>query len=104
VVPALDTIVECRDGFIAQVPDRRFLYSGQAPQAFRYELLMDAHRRAAEGGVSGATDDAQLVLAAGGRVGVVEGSYTNFKITTYEDFLFASTLVEHQLIADGARW
>jgi 2-C-methyl-D-erythritol 4-phosphate cytidylyltransferase len=104
VVPTLDTIVECRDGLMCQAPDRTFLYSGQAPQAFRYELLVEAHRRASEAGVSGATDDAQIVLAAGARVGVVEGSYANFKITTYEDFLFASTIVEHQRLADGDRW
>ena len=77
---------------------------GQAPQAFRYELLVEAHRRASEAGVAGATDDAQIVLAAGARVGVVEGSYANFKITTYEDFLFASTIVEHQRLAGGDRW
>jgi len=104
VVPTLDTIVEVRDGVIAGIPDRANLYCGQAPQAFRYDLLIEAHRLANESGVDGATDDAQLVLAAGGTVGVVEGSYQNFKITTYEDYLFASRLVEHQRTANGDRW
>jgi 2-C-methyl-D-erythritol 4-phosphate cytidylyltransferase len=96
VVRALDTIVEVRDGFIEQIPDRNYLFNGQSPQAFRYDLLMEAHRRAESDGVNEASDDAQLVLRVGGRVGVVEGSYENFKITTYEDFLFASALVERQ--------
>jgi 2-C-methyl-D-erythritol 4-phosphate cytidylyltransferase len=104
VVRTLDTIVESRDGFISSIPDRTYLYSGQAPQAFRYEQLLEAHRHAAASGVTSATDDAQLVLAAGGRVGVVEGSYTNFKITTYEDFLFASTIVDHQRTGNEDRW
>jgi 2-C-methyl-D-erythritol 4-phosphate cytidylyltransferase len=104
VVRALDTIVEVRDGFIERIPDRTRLYSGQAPQAFRYELLREAHARAAADGVTEATDDAQLVLKVGGRVGVVEGSYANFKITTYEDFLFASCMVEHQRTSDGEQW
>jgi len=104
VVPTLDTIVECRDGLMARVPDRTYLFSGQAPQAFRYDVLAGAHRRAEEAGITTATDDAQLVLAAGGRVGVVEGAYSNFKITTYEDFLFASTLVERARAGDGNRW
>ncbi|MCC6848563.1 MAG: 2-C-methyl-D-erythritol 4-phosphate cytidylyltransferase [Deltaproteobacteria bacterium] len=104
VVPTLDTIVECRDGLMARVPDRTYLFHGQAPQAFRYEVLVEAHRRAAQSDVSGATDDAQLVLAAGGRVGVVEGSYSNFKITTHEDYLFASRLVERERAGDGSRW
>ncbi len=104
VVPTLDTIVECRDGLMARAPDRTYLFHGQAPQAFRYDVLVDAHRRAADSAVTAATDDAQLVLAAGGRVGIVEGSYSNFKITTYEDFLFASTLVERERAGDGGRW
>jgi 2-C-methyl-D-erythritol 4-phosphate cytidylyltransferase len=104
VVRALDTMVESQDGFIARVPERTHLYSGQAPQAFRYEVLTEAHRRAAADSIQDATDDAQLVLRLGGRVGVVEGSYANFKITTYEDFLFASAMVQHLRTTDGARW
>jgi 2-C-methyl-D-erythritol 4-phosphate cytidylyltransferase len=95
-VPTLDTIVEVRDGFIERIPNRAFFYNGQAPQAFRYELLMEAHRKAEAEGITDASDDAQLVLQVGGRVGIVQGSYANFKITTYEDFLFASALVEQQ--------
>jgi 2-C-methyl-D-erythritol 4-phosphate cytidylyltransferase len=104
VVKALDTIVEVKDGFIERIPRRANLYSGQAPQAFRYDLLTEAHRKAREEGINDATDDAQLVLRMGGKVGVVEGSYENFKITTYADFLFASALVEHQRTANGDKW
>jgi 2-C-methyl-D-erythritol 4-phosphate cytidylyltransferase len=104
VVPALDTIVECRDGLMVGVPDRTYLYNGQAPQAFRYEVLAEAHQAAATQGVTAATDDAQLVLRMGGRVGAVKGSYANFKITTYEDFLFATSLFDHQRLAGEERW
>jgi 2-C-methyl-D-erythritol 4-phosphate cytidylyltransferase len=103
VVRALDTVVECRDGFIQNIPDRTHLYNGQSPQAFRYDLLTEAHARAAADGVTGASDDAQLVLRVGGKVGLVEGSYANFKITTYEDFLFATSIVEHQRL-NGDGW
>src|SRR5262249_4830501 len=104
VVRTLDTIVETRDGFIVHVPDRTNLHNGQAPQAFQYDVLVEAHRRAAADGVNEASDDAQLVLRIGGRVGVVEGSYTNFKITTYEDFLLATSVVEHERGSGGERW
>jgi 2-C-methyl-D-erythritol 4-phosphate cytidylyltransferase len=104
VVRALDTIVESRDGVVVRIPDRAHLYQGQAPQAFRYDLLVAAHRRAVAEGIQEASDDAQLVLRLGERVGVVEGSYTNFKITTYEDFLFASSLLEHRRAEDGDGW
>jgi 2-C-methyl-D-erythritol 4-phosphate cytidylyltransferase len=104
VVRTLDTIVETRDGFMVHVPDRTNLHNGQAPQAFQYDVLVEAHRRAVADGVNEASDDAQLVLRIGGRVGVVEGAYTNFKITTYEDFLLATSVVEHERGSGGERW
>ena len=103
-VRALDTIVESRDGLIAHIPDRANLHSGQSPQAFRYDLLVEAHQKAGADGITDATDDAQLVLRTGGQVGVVEGSYANFKITTYQDFLFATSLVERERPSDGEGW
>jgi 2-C-methyl-D-erythritol 4-phosphate cytidylyltransferase len=104
VVRTLDTIVECRDGLMVGVRERTHLYNGQAPQAFRYDVLVEAHRAATAAGISEATDDAQLVLGLGKPVGAVEGSYANFKITTHEDFLFAAGLLEHQRPAREDPW
>src|SRR5436305_54355 len=81
VVRAHDTILERHDGVITSIPERTHLYQGQAPQAFRYDLLTEAHRKALADGVTEASDDAQLVMRIGGTVGMVEGSYANFKIT-----------------------
>ena len=94
VVPTLDTIVEERDGFLVQIPDRTHLRNGQAPQAFRYDVLVHAHEEARRLGTTNATDDAQLVLASGGRVAAVEGSFEGFKITTDIDLLFAQQVLE----------
>jgi 2-C-methyl-D-erythritol 4-phosphate cytidylyltransferase len=94
VVPTLDTIVEERDGFIVNIPDRTHLRNGQAPQTFRYEVLMQAHEHARAVGTAGATDDAQLVLANGGQVRAVEGSFEGFKVTTNIDLLFAQQVLE----------
>jgi 2-C-methyl-D-erythritol 4-phosphate cytidylyltransferase len=94
VVPTLDTIVEERDGFIVSIPDRTGLRTGYAPQAFRYETLTRAHKHAREAGIEGATDDAQLVLAIGGQVRCVDGTFEGFKVTTYVDWLFAQQVLE----------
>jgi 2-C-methyl-D-erythritol 4-phosphate cytidylyltransferase len=94
VVPTLDTIVEERDGFIVRIPDRTNLRNGFAPQAFRYDLLVRAHEHARASGMDAATDDAQLVLAIGGKVRCVEGSFEGFKVTTYVDWLFAQQVLE----------
>jgi len=94
VVPTLDTIVEERDGFIVDIPDRTGLRTGYAPQAFRYETLTRAHKHAHDAGIEGATDDAQLVLAIGGQVRCVDGTFEGFKVTTYVDWLFAQQVLE----------
>lgn len=94
VVPTLDTIVEERDGFIVNIPDRTHLRNGHAPQTFRYDVLVKAHEFAAANGLEGATDDAQLVLASGGKVAAVEGSFEGFKVTTTIDWLFAQQVLE----------
>lgn len=93
VVPTLDTIIEERDGFIVNVPDRTHLRNGHAPQAFRYEVLLQAHEFARQNHIEAATDDAQLVLARGGQVRCVEGSFEGFKVTTYVDWLFAQQVL-----------
>ena len=94
VVPTLDTIVEERDGFIVGIPERTQLRNGQAPQAFRYEVLMHAHEVARRSGTTGATDDAQLVEAAGHPCVVVDGSPHNLKITTAPDLAIASAILK----------
>jgi len=94
VVPTLDTIVEEHDGFIVNIPDRTHLRNGQAPQTFRYEVLVRAHEHARAVGTQGATDDAQLVLASGGQVRAVEGTFEGFKVTTNIDLLFAERVLE----------
>jgi 2-C-methyl-D-erythritol 4-phosphate cytidylyltransferase len=94
VVPTLDTIVEEQDGFIVNIPDRTHLRNGHAPQAFRYEVLASAHEHARAEGIHEATDDAQLVLANGGQVRAVDGSFEGFKVTTNIDWLFAQQVLE----------
>lgn len=94
VVPTLDTIVEERDGFIVNIPDRTRLRNGQAPQTFRYEVLVQAHEHARVVGTKEATDDAQLVLASGGQVRAIEGTFEGFKVTTNIDLLFAQQVLE----------
>ena len=94
VVPTLDTIVEERDGFLVQIPDRTHLRNGQAPQAFRYDVLVHAHEEARRLGTTNATDDAQLVLAIGEKVRCIDGTFEGFKVTTYVDWLFAQQVLE----------
>jgi 2-C-methyl-D-erythritol 4-phosphate cytidylyltransferase len=90
--PVKDTIKRSgASGFIEETLDRDGLWSIQTPQAFRYQLIMEAHRKAAEEGFVG-TDDAVLVERLNQKVQIVPCSYFNIKITTREDLVFAEAI------------
>lgn len=91
-VPAKDTIKQAdRDDFVEKTVDRNSLWYIQTPQAFQYELIMKAHRKAAEDGFDG-TDDAVLAERMGLKVKLIMGSYYNIKITTREDLIIAEAI------------
>ena len=79
-------------GIVAQTLDRSRLRVVQTPQAFAFDLILDAHRRAAAAGLESFTDDAALAEWAGHRVGVFDGETGNVKVTTNEDFVRAEIL------------
>ena len=90
-VPVHDTIKQV-DSFqtVTATLDRATLVAVQTPQGFRAAALRRAH---AADGTDGATDDAALVEATGGRVRVVPGDPGNLKITTLEDLALAERLL-----------
>ncbi|MGA2293271.1 bifunctional 2-C-methyl-D-erythritol 4-phosphate cytidylyltransferase/2-C-methyl-D-erythritol 2,4-cyclodiphosphate synthase [Bradyrhizobium sp.] len=75
------------DGNVLATPDRARLRIAQTPQAFRFEAILDAHRRAARERRSDFTDDAALAEWAGLTVATFEGDPANMKLTTPEDFV-----------------
>jgi len=91
--PVKDTVKLAEsDGFVSGTLPRERLWLVQTPQAFRYDLILGAHRRAREDMFTGA-DDAGLVERLGLPVKIVPGSYENIKITTPEDLVVAAALL-----------
>ncbi len=87
VAPVVDTIKVVDDnGHVAATPDRARLRIAQTPQAFRFDVILAAHRRAAAEGRDDFTDDAALAEWAGLTVATFEGDPANMKLTTPEDF------------------
>jgi 2-C-methyl-D-erythritol 4-phosphate cytidylyltransferase/2-C-methyl-D-erythritol 2,4-cyclodiphosphate synthase len=87
-IPVADTIKIVDDtGNVEATPERARLRIAQTPQAFRYDVILDAHRRAARDGRSDFTDDAALAEWAGLTVATFEGDPANMKLTTPEDFV-----------------
>ncbi|MCW2494222.1 2-C-methyl-D-erythritol 4-phosphate cytidylyltransferase [Jatrophihabitans sp.] len=88
-LPVTDTIKRVDgEGVVTGTVDRADLMAVQTPQGFRRSVLLAAHA----GGAAGATDDAALVEAMGGRVVVVAGSPEAFKITTAWDLMLAEAV------------
>lgn len=68
----------------------------QTPQAFRYELLMEAAQRAKADGFLG-TDEAMLVERMGHPVQIVESTYDNVKMTTPDDLIYGKAILASRL-------
>ncbi len=80
--PVSDTLKRVEAGRIAATVSRAGLYRAQTPQAFRFDVLLSAHRASTDE----ATDDAALLEAAGLAVAIVPGDEDNIKLTLPADF------------------
>jgi 2-C-methyl-D-erythritol 4-phosphate cytidylyltransferase/2-C-methyl-D-erythritol 2,4-cyclodiphosphate synthase len=93
--PIADTLKRVVRGVITETVSRSGLFRAQTPQAFRFASLLAAHQAA----LTGATDDASLLEAAGETVEVVPGSDDNIKLTYPEDLVRLERIMTVPLIA-----
>ena len=91
--PLKETVKIVSNGVVVETPERSKLWITQTPQAFRKELIVEAHRKAVESGFTG-TDDCMLVERLGYPVHVIEGSDTNIKVTTQTDLALAKAILK----------
>src|SRR5262245_40235151 len=97
-IPVTDTIKLIGDtGSIEATPERARLRIAQTPQSFRFDVILEAHRRAAKEGRSDFTDDAAIAEWAGLTVATFEGDVANMKLTTPEDFVREEARLAAQL-------
>lgn len=92
-VPVADTLKLVASGFIQKTVPRDGLYRAQTPQAFDFRTLITTHRA----GITGATDDASLLEAAGIPISIVPGSDTNIKLTYPDDMQRLEAIVNPPL-------
>lgn len=93
-VPAVlvkDTIkLADKNDFVDKTLDRSFIWAVQTPQGFRADIIRNAYNQ----DIKGSTDDAFLVEKMGGKIKIVEGRYSNIKITTPEDLVLAKEILK----------
>lgn len=90
--PVADTVKRATDSFVMATIDRSDLFLAQTPQVFGYDLILKAHREAAENGLV-VTDDAGLIEKGGFKVRIVEPKELNIKVTSREDLLIVETIL-----------
>ncbi len=94
VTPAVDTIVVSADGkCISNIPNRAEMYQGQTPQSFRINLLKELYHSLSDEEKAILTDACKICVVRNHPVYLVEGSYTNLKITTPGDYKIAQAMV-----------
>jgi 2-C-methyl-D-erythritol 4-phosphate cytidylyltransferase/2-C-methyl-D-erythritol 2,4-cyclodiphosphate synthase len=82
-IPMTDTVKQVdREGRVVASPERASLRAVQTPQAFRFDLILGAHRASVRADL---TDDAAVAEAAGHPVFVFDGDSDNVKVTTMPD-------------------
>ncbi|MFI3177481.1 MAG: 2-C-methyl-D-erythritol 4-phosphate cytidylyltransferase [Eubacteriales bacterium] len=101
-VPVKDTVkIANEEGFITHTPVRTSVWAMQTPQVFAYSLIKQAYEEliakeehVLDQGIQ-ITDDAMVVETFMKRpIKLVEGAYTNIKITTPEDLLIATSFLK----------
>ncbi|MDE6887616.1 MAG: 2-C-methyl-D-erythritol 4-phosphate cytidylyltransferase [Eubacterium sp.] len=91
-VPAKDTVkIVNGELFSMETPPRERVWMMQTPQTFPYETILRAYEKVIAQRIKNITDDAMVLeLAFHKPVRIVEGSYSNIKITTPEDLDLAA--------------
>ena len=80
-VKSKDTIkISDDNGVVINTTERRNTWITQTPQCFNKKLLLDAHKKFKDN--ENITDDCMLLELLGDKVKLIEGDYTNIKVTT----------------------
>lgn len=83
-VKSKDTIkISDDNGVVINTTKRKNTWIVQTPQCFTRKTLLDAHQKFKND--EGITDDCMLLELLGKQVKLIEGDYTNIKVTTPDD-------------------
>lgn len=95
-MPVKDTIkIVDGNGMIQDTPDRSRLWQVQTPQCFPLSMIQSAYKAYIESGKQSATDDAMILQEETDEaVHLIEGSYSNIKVTTPDDLTMAEAILK----------
>lgn len=93
-VPATESVKLADGEYVSETMERDKVWIAQTPQVFKFDDILNAHRRAQAAMYDKATDDSELYEHYYGRVAIVRGSCNNMKITTRRDYLAAKEILK----------
>lgn len=97
VIPAKDTIYLSHDGkHIDSLLERKTLWNGQAPEAFRFGSYYEANMRLSEDEINHITGSTEVSYRTGMKCVLIPGDTRNFKITTQEDLSNFESLLKNE--------
>ena len=90
----IDTVVSSEDGkFISSIPDRKTMFQGQTPQTFKINKFMEYYNKLSEEEKNILTDACKIFVLNGEKVFLVNGDFSNIKITTVTDLKIAKAML-----------
>ena len=90
-IPAVDTVKKADDQLIKNTIDRESLWMAQTPQTFKKDKLLYAIKVSSYLNI---TDESMLMERANFKIKLIEGDYSNFKITNEIDWKLAKVIVK----------
>lgn len=98
VVNAVDTIVVSDDGeFISSIPNRKIMYQGQTPQTFKINKFIEYYNKLSTEEKNNLTDACKIFVLNNEKVFLVDGDFSNIKITTVTDLKIAKAMIMENL-------
>ena len=97
VIPVKDTTYLSNDGkHIDSLLERKNLWNGQAPEAFRFGPYYQANMKLTDGELKRITGSTEVSYRAGLKCVLIPGDTNNFKITTPEDLSNFDSIVKNE--------
>lgn len=92
-VKSKDTIkIANENNMVISTTNRKNTWMIQTPQCFDRQTLLEMHEKYKSADV---TDDCELLEKDNYKIKIIEGDYTNIKITTYDDFEIVNRLLNN---------
>ena len=96
VITVKDTIYQSRDGkTIEKLLNRNELFAGQAPESFNFGQYYKIHNTVTDEEIGSTAGSSEIAFKHGMSIRLVNGSESNFKITTNEDLDTFATIISN---------